>query len=78
VRENDRVRPFALVLLGAIGILSLGACTSRSLYEERQQDAHRACLNNPSGIERDKCLDRTSQSYDEYTREREKVQQDEQ
>lgn len=78
MRENHRVRPFVLITLGAVGMLALGACTSRSIYEARQQDAHNACLNNPSGIERDKCLDRTSQSYDDYTREREKVQQSEQ
>jgi hypothetical protein len=79
VRENYCVRSLALIVLGAMEILSIGACTtSRSIYEARQQDAHRACLNNPSGIERDKCLSRTSQSYDEFTREREKVQQDEQ
>jgi len=66
-----------LIVLGAMEILSIGACTSRGIYEARQQDAHNACLNKPSGIERDKCLRQTSQSYDEYTREREKVQQDE-
>jgi hypothetical protein len=78
VRENYRVRSFALIVLGAIGIMSIGACTtSRGIYESRQQDAQRACLNKPSGVENDKCLSRNSQSYDEYTREREKVQQDE-
>jgi hypothetical protein len=77
VRENYRVRSFALIVLGAMGILSIGACTSRGIYEARQQDAQRACLNNPSGVENDKCLSRNSQSYDEYTRERKKAQQDE-
>ena len=79
MRENYRVRSFALIVLGAMEILSIGGCTSsRGIYEARQQEAHNACLNKISGIERDKCLDRTSQSYDEFTREREKVQQDEQ
>jgi hypothetical protein len=64
-------------VLGAMEILSIDACTSRGIYEANQQDAHNACLNQPSGIERDKCLSRTSQSYDEYTREREKVQRGE-
>jgi hypothetical protein len=78
VRENYRVRSFALIVLGAMEILLIGACaTNRSIYEANRQEAHNACLNKPSGIERDKCLDRISQSYDEYTREREKVQQDE-
>ena len=78
MREYYRVRSFILIALGAMQILSIGGCTtSRALYEERQQTAHNECLNKLSGIERDKCLERTSQSYDEYTREREKVQQDE-
>ena len=77
MRVNYCVRSFALIVLGAMEILSIGACTSRGIYEARQQDAHNACLNKPSGIERDKCLSQTSQSYDEYTREREKVQQGE-
>ncbi len=71
------VRSFTLTVLATIGILALGACTSRGIYEADRQDAHTACLNNPSGIERNKCLERTSHSYDEYTREREKAQRDE-
>ncbi len=78
MRENYRIRSSKLIMLGALGILSTGACTSRDIYEARQHDAHRACLNKPEGIERDNCLDRTSESYDEFTREREKVQKDEQ
>ena len=78
MRENYRVRSFALIVLGAMEILSIGACTSsRGIYESNQREARNVCLNKPSGIERDKCLDRNSQSYDEYTREREKVQKDE-
>jgi hypothetical protein len=67
-----------MVVLGVMGSLSICACTSRGIYEAARQDARTACLNNPSGIERDKCLDRNSQSYDDYTREREKVQREEQ
>ena len=79
MRENYRVRSFVLIVLGAMEILSIGACTSsRGIYEANQQEAHNACLKKLSGIERDKCLSQTSQSYDEFTREREKVQQDEQ
>ena len=70
------VRSFTFTVLATIGILALGACTSRGIYEAHRQDAHTACLNNPSGIERNKCLERTSHTYDEYTREREKVQRD--
>ncbi len=61
MRENYCVRSFALIVLGAIEILSIGACTSRGIYEANQQDAHNACLNKPSGIERDECLGQTSQ-----------------
>ena len=31
VRENYRVRSFALIVLGAMEILSIGACTSRGI-----------------------------------------------
>jgi hypothetical protein len=79
VRKSYSVRSILLIALSAMGLLSIGACTtSRGIYEARQQDARTACLNQASGIEREKCLDRNSQSYDEYTREREKVQRDEQ
>lgn len=64
------------IVLNAIGIAATGGCTSRDLYETRQQDAHTACLNKTSGVQRDECLRQTSHSYDEYTREREKVQKD--
>jgi len=73
VRENCRGRSFAVIVLGVMGALSICACTSGSIYEDRRQDARRACLNKPTGIQRDECLDRNSQSYDEYTRERERV-----
>jgi hypothetical protein len=76
MRNARCVRLWALLVIGAIEICLTGACTSRGLYEARQQDAHTACLSKISGIERDKCLERTSQSYDDYTREREKVQQE--
>jgi hypothetical protein len=78
VPENWRGGSFTMIALGVMGILSVCACTSRGMYESNRQDARRACLNNPSGIENDKCLERHSQSYDEYTREREKVQREEQ
>ena len=77
VRENCRGRSFAVIVLGVMGALSICACTSQSMYEERRQDARRACLNKPTGIQRDECLERNSQSYDEYTREREKAQREE-
>ena len=66
-----------VIVLSLMGFLSLCACTSRGIYESARQDARTACLYKPSGIERDKCLDKNSQSYDDFTREREKVQQEE-
>jgi hypothetical protein len=77
VRENGRGRSFTVIVLGVMAVLSICACTSRSFYEDAREDARRACLNKLSGIERDKCLDRNSQSYDDYTRERERVQREE-
>lgn len=75
-RFNHHPRCILAFVVGVSALLSIGGCsTNRSIYEARQRDARNACLNVPSGIERDKCLDRNSQSYDEYSREREKVQQ---
>jgi hypothetical protein len=65
-----------LIVSGAIGMSSPGACTSRDIYEATQQDRRTACLNEISGIERDKCLRRNSQSYDEFNHERKQVQRD--
>ena len=77
MRENYRVRSFVLFVLGAMEILSIGGCTNKSIYDDNQQIARNKCLTKMSGSERDDCLERNSQSYDEYTREREKVQQSE-
>jgi hypothetical protein len=77
VRESCRGRFLTMIVLGLMGTLSICACTSRGLYETARDDAHRACLNRPAGLERDKCLEQNSHSYDEYTRERERVQREE-
>lgn len=77
MHENCRSRTFKMIVLSVMGILSISACTSRSLYEDARQDARTACLSQPPSVDRDKCLDRNSHSYDEYTRERERVQREE-
>lgn len=77
MHENCRSRTFASIVLGVMGALSVCACTSESMYEEARQDTRRACLNQPPSIDRDRCLDRNSHSYDEYTRERMRVQREE-
>ena len=77
MRENYRIRSFVLIVLGAMEILSIGGCTNQSIYDDNQQIARNKCLTKMSGSERDDCLERNSHSYDEYTREREKVQQSE-
>jgi hypothetical protein len=66
-----------MIVLSVTGALSICACTTESMYEEARQDARRACLNQPPSTDRDKCLDRNSHSYDEYTRERLRVQREE-
>jgi len=76
-RENGRGRSFAIIMLSVMGLLSISGCTSRTLYEEARQDTRRECLNRPPSIDRDRCLERNSHSYDEYTRERERVRREE-
>ena len=77
MRKDYRVRSFVLIVLGAMEILSIGGCATgkKSIYGDLQQEARDKCLTKMSGSERDDCLERNSLSYDEYTREREKVQQ---
>jgi len=48
-----------------------------SLFRARGRCVVPAKRRGGSFIERDKCLERHSQTYDEYTSEREKVQQEE-
>lgn len=76
MRFQCRIPVWMLLVLGVSELVSVAGCTtSRGLYETRQRDARNECFQIPSGIERDKCLERNSQSFDEYTREREKAQQ---
>jgi hypothetical protein len=75
--ENCRGRTLTMIVLGVMGVLSVCACTSRSIYEDARQDARTACLSKPPSIDRDRCLDRNSHGYDEYTRERERVRREE-
>lgn len=77
MRESRRGRGLAIIVLSVMGALSICACTSRGLYEEARQDTRRACLNQPPSIDRDRCLERNSHSYDEYTRERDRVRREE-
>jgi hypothetical protein len=58
MHANCRSRAFKMIVLSVMGILSISACTSRSLYEDARQDARTACLSQPLSIDRDKCLDR--------------------
>src|SRR5690348_15327487 len=77
MRENYRGRAFAVIVLGVVGLLTICACTTRGMYESARQDARTACLNKPPSTDRDRCLDRNSHDYDEYTRERERVRREE-
>ena len=77
MRESRRGGTFATIALSVMGLLSICACTTRSMYEEARQDTRRACLNQPPSTDRDRCLERNSHDFDEYTREREKVRQEE-
>ena len=77
MRDNRRRRTFTAIVLSVMGALWVCACTSRDLYEEARQDTRMACMNKPPSIDRDRCLERNSHSYDEYTRERERVQREE-
>jgi hypothetical protein len=56
-------------------LAALGACSTRGSYESIRQTARNECNEKFSDAERSACLERTQDSYDEYTRKREAVVQ---
>ena len=60
----------ALVLLSA----SLAACSSRAVYQTMQGWQQQECRKLPDAAERQRCLNSTAASYDDYRRQREAAQ----
>lgn len=61
-----------LVVYLIIFFSSLSACSNRQLYHSAQTSRLNEC-NNLIGYQRDKCLEQSSKSYEQYQREREEV-----
>ncbi len=55
---------------GLLLVLAISACSSRQAYEAMQTRERNECLKVPES-QYQECMERTSQSYDEYRRERE-------
>jgi hypothetical protein len=60
---------FIILLL----MLSLQACSSRQAYEAMQTRERNECLKVPES-QYQECMERASQSYDEFNRDREKLE----
>jgi hypothetical protein len=61
-----------LLLLSLVAV-GLSACTNRDIYENIRTDQRQDCNRQPSDSERQRCLARTQDSYEEYTRKRKTV-----
>ena len=59
-----------VLLTGLFLVFAMSACSSRQAYEAMQTRERNECLKVPES-QYQECMERTSQSYDEYRRERE-------
>ncbi|AMV71911.1 hypothetical protein JCM30471_34280 [Desulfuromonas carbonis] len=66
------MRYFAL-LFGILLLFGLGGCSSRQLYESGQSWQRNQCNQIFDALERSRCLESTSSSFEEYRRESEAV-----
>lgn len=62
---------FALILIS----LTLSACSNQAIYNTLQQNQRNACLKEPPVLY-EECMERASQSYQDYRRERDEMLQD--
>ena len=69
MRKNLRIERLA-VLCGVVCFSLISGCTTRGAYEAVRQGARNECYRKPSEPERDSCLARTQDGFDEYTRKR--------
>lgn len=60
---------FSLIIFVAVFI---HGCSSRDMYGAIQKNAQSECRKVPRS-ERAECMDRVSESYDDYTKKREEV-----
>jgi len=56
---------------GLLLVLAISACSSRQAYEAMQTRERNECLKVPES-QYQECMERASQSYDEFKRAREK------
>lgn len=66
----------ATTALIVICLVSVGACSTRSLYGGVREGARNQCNEKVSEADRNECLQRTQDSYDEYNRKRAEVSKD--
>ncbi len=63
----------SLVLLSIV-LLALPGCSTRAVYQTVQGWQQQECRKLPDAAERQRCLNSTAASYDDYRRQRETVQ----
>lgn len=77
MRKNLNIECLALVW-GVLCLLSVSGCTTRGVYEAIRQNERNECYKKPSEAERDSCLARTKDGFDEYSRKRDAAMHGEQ
>jgi hypothetical protein len=65
-------------VLGTVSVLiaaaALPACSTRAVYQTVQGWQQQECRKLPDAAERQRCLNSTAASYDDYRRQRETAQ----
>ncbi len=62
------------VVLMSTALLALPGCSSRAVYQTVQGWQQQECRKLPDAAERQRCLNSTAASYDDYRRQREAAQ----
>ncbi|KPJ93935.1 MAG: hypothetical protein AMJ55_07150 [Gammaproteobacteria bacterium SG8_15] len=57
---------------GLLLVIAMSACSSRQAYEAMQTRERNECLTVPES-QYQECMERTTRSYDEFSRERENL-----
>ena len=61
---------YSVCFILCVCLLSVEACTTRGAYEAVRQNGRNECYRKLSDADRDACLKRTEDTFDEYSRKR--------
>lgn len=73
LRQGEPIMRYFGLLFGIFVLFGLGGCSSRQFYESGQSWQRNQCNQIFDSLERSRCLESTSTSFEEYRRESEAV-----